>query len=92
MVLMETAGGDEETVTLTESPASLGVFRGEILVRKAAVKRGDGILQAQDGQNILARTWMPTMASATPANGARRSPWPTTSRRRFWMSRPRSAA
>ena len=55
VVLMETAGGDEETVTLTETPVSLGVFRGEILVRKAAVTPGDGILQAQDGQSIVAR-------------------------------------
>ena len=50
VVLMETGGGDEEFVTLTETPVSLGVFRGEIVVRKAAVTPGDGILQAQDGQ------------------------------------------
>ena len=55
VVLMETADGDEEFVTLTETPVSLGVFRGEIVVRKAAVTPGDGILQAQDGQGIVAR-------------------------------------
>ncbi len=54
-VVVVEAGGDEERVTLTETPISLGVFRGEILVRNANATRGDGILHASNGQSILAR-------------------------------------
>jgi hypothetical protein len=54
-VQIDTAGGDRETVTLTESDVSLGVFRGEITIRKAVVKRNDGVLQAQNGQNFVAQ-------------------------------------
>lgn len=54
-VFLQTDDGDEEVVTLTETEVSLGVFTGEILVQNAAVVPGDGVVQAQDGQSILAR-------------------------------------
>ncbi|MEN6427016.1 MAG: S8 family peptidase [Phycisphaerales bacterium] len=54
-VFLTTDGGDEEAVTLAETEASLGVFKGEILVQNAAVVPGDGVVQAQDGQSILVR-------------------------------------
>jgi hypothetical protein len=54
-VQIDAASGDREIVTLTESEISLGVFRGEILVRKAVAKLGDGVLQMQNGQNFVAQ-------------------------------------
>ena len=54
-VLVETAGGDEETVTLRETNVSPGVLRGSIASENVAVKLGDGILQVHDGEGIQAR-------------------------------------
>jgi hypothetical protein len=54
-VLIEASSGDQETVTLKETSVSLGVFRGTIASRNAAVKLGDGILQVHDGDGIQAR-------------------------------------
>jgi hypothetical protein len=54
-VLVETAGGDQETVTLRETSASPGVFRGTLASQNAPVKLGDGILQVHDGEGIQAR-------------------------------------
>ena len=54
-VIVETAGGDQETVTLTETDIALGVLRGTIASRNAPVKPGDGILQIHDGEGIQVR-------------------------------------
>ncbi len=54
-VLMESAGGDIETLILTETEVSLGVFRGMIASTSAAVRPDDGVLQVQHGENIYAR-------------------------------------
>ncbi len=54
-VSVETAGGDQEMVTLTETNVSLGVLRGTIASQNAAVRLGDGILQVHDGEGIEAR-------------------------------------
>jgi len=54
-VFVETAGGDRETVLLSENPAALGALRGSIATRSAAVRLGDGILQVHDGAGIQAR-------------------------------------
>lgn len=54
-VSIETAGGDQEIVTLKETNVSLGVLRGTIASRNAPVRPGDGILQVHDGEGIQAR-------------------------------------
>ncbi len=54
-VSIETAGGDQEIVALRESNVSLGVLRGAIASRNAAVTLGDGVLQVHDGEGIQAR-------------------------------------
>ncbi len=54
-VSIETAGGDQEIVTLRETNVSLGVLRGTIASQNAAVVLGDGILQVHDGEGIEAR-------------------------------------
>ncbi len=54
-VSIETAGGDQEIVTLRETNVSLGVLRGTIATQNAAVVLGDGILQVHDGEGIEAR-------------------------------------
>lgn len=54
-VFLTADGGDEEVVTLTETEVSLGVFRGDVVVQNALAIPGDGVLQTQDGQGILAR-------------------------------------
>jgi hypothetical protein len=54
-VLIETSGGDKETVTLRETNVSLGVLRGTIVSQNAAVAVGDGVLQVHDGEGIQAR-------------------------------------
>jgi hypothetical protein len=54
-VLVETAGGDQEVVTLAETEVAPGVFRGAIASANAPVHRGDGILQVHDGEGIQAR-------------------------------------
>ena len=54
-VSIETAGGDQEIVTLRETNVSLGVLRGTIASQNAAVTLGDGILQVHDGEGIQAR-------------------------------------
>ena len=54
-VSIDTAGGDHETVALKETNVSLGVLRGTIASRNAAVAVGDGILQVHDGEGIQAR-------------------------------------
>jgi len=54
-VLVETAGGDRETVTLTETNVAPGVLRGTIASRSDVVKPGDGIVQVHDGEGIQAR-------------------------------------
>jgi subtilisin family serine protease len=54
-VSVETAGGDQEIVTLRESNVSLGVLRGTIISQNAAVTPGDGVLQVHDGEGIEAR-------------------------------------
>lgn len=53
VVRIDAASGDKEAVTLIESEVSLGVFRGEIVVRKAAPVLGDGVLQIQNGQDFV---------------------------------------
>ncbi len=55
VVLVESGSGDEEIVTLTETDVSRGVFRGDIVASKAVVTRGDGVLQLDDGQDIVVR-------------------------------------
>jgi hypothetical protein len=52
---VETAGGDQETVTLRETSVSPGVLRGTMGSENADVKLGDGILQVHDGEGIQAR-------------------------------------
>jgi subtilisin family serine protease len=54
-VLVETAGGDQEIVTLRETSVSPGVFRGAITSENTPVKLGDGVLQVHDGEGIQAR-------------------------------------
>lgn len=54
-VLVESSGGDEEIVVLTETDSSRGVFRGGLLASHTPVTAGDGILQLEDGQNITVR-------------------------------------
>jgi len=54
-VYMETAGGDQEIVTLRETNVSLGVLRGTIASQNAPVTLGDGILQVHDSEGIEAR-------------------------------------
>jgi thermitase len=54
-VLVESGGGDEEIVTLAETDASRGVFRGDLLASKTVVTAGDGVLQLEDGQSITIR-------------------------------------
>lgn len=54
-VFLTADDGDEEVVTLTETEVSLGVFRGDVVVQNALAIPGDGVLQTQDGQGILAR-------------------------------------
>jgi hypothetical protein len=54
-VSVETAGGDQEIVTLRETNVSLGVLRGTLGSQNAAVTLGDGILQVHDGEGIQAR-------------------------------------
>jgi subtilisin family serine protease len=54
-VSVETAGGDQEIVSLRETNVSLGVLRGTIASQNAAVTVGDGILQVHDGEGIQAR-------------------------------------
>jgi subtilisin family serine protease len=54
-VSVETAGGDQEIVTLRETNVALGVLRGTIASRNAPVTLGDGILQVHDGEGIEAR-------------------------------------
>jgi subtilisin family serine protease len=55
VALLETAGGDQETVTLRETDASLGVLRSAIISSDGAVLPGDGILEVQDGEGIQVR-------------------------------------
>jgi hypothetical protein len=55
VVFVETAGGDQEIVTLKETNVSLGVLRGTIASQNAPVRPGDGILQVHDGEGIQAR-------------------------------------
>ena len=54
-VLMESDGGDLETLILTETQVALGVFRGMIASTSAAVELDDGTLQVQHSENIYAR-------------------------------------
>jgi hypothetical protein len=54
-VSIQTAGGDQEIVTLRETNVSLGVLRGTLASQNAAVTLGDGILQVRDGEGIEAR-------------------------------------
>jgi hypothetical protein len=54
-VLLTADDGDEEVVTLTETEVSLGVFQGDVVVQNAPAIPGDGVLQTQNGQGILAR-------------------------------------
>jgi hypothetical protein len=65
-VLLETSGGDKETVQLRETNVSLGVLRGSIVSQNAAVKIGDGVLQAHDGEGIQAR-YLNIDANSNPA-------------------------
>ncbi|MDY6837595.1 MAG: C25 family cysteine peptidase [Thermodesulfobacteriota bacterium] len=51
--VVETSGGDEETVTLIEAPAGLGMFVGTIPADSGVALPGDGILQVSDGETIL---------------------------------------
>jgi predicted outer membrane repeat protein len=54
-VSVETPSGDKETVTVRETEVSQGVLLGSIASRNAPVKPGDGVLEVQDGESILAR-------------------------------------
>lgn len=54
-VFLTADDGDQEVVTLTETEVSLGVFRGDVVVQNALAIPGDGVLQTQNGQGILAR-------------------------------------
>jgi hypothetical protein len=53
-VSVHTTGGDEETVTLSETPAGTGMFVGTISTASAAVVPGDGTLQVSHGETISA--------------------------------------
>jgi len=53
-VSVHTTGGDNETVTLIETPAGTGMFVGTISTAYAAVVPGDGTLQVADGETISA--------------------------------------
>jgi subtilisin family serine protease len=55
MILMETDAGDVETVALTETAVSLGVFRGTMASEPADPMPGNGVLEVQDGETIRAR-------------------------------------
>jgi predicted outer membrane repeat protein len=54
-VLMETDDGDLETVVLTETGISLGVFRGALASQSAVATPGNGVLEIRDGESIHAR-------------------------------------
>lgn len=47
------SGGDEETVTLTEIGADIGVFSGSISTSSGDPNTQDGILQVSDGNTIM---------------------------------------
>ena len=51
---LTTTGGDAETVSLTETPASSGVFVGAIGTMTGAVSVGDSSLQVAHGETITA--------------------------------------
>ncbi|MBD3298853.1 MAG: hypothetical protein GF341_09380 [candidate division Zixibacteria bacterium] len=51
-VALETSNGDSETVALTESPASSGMFSGSLSVTDNAVVTDDGEVQVSDGTVI----------------------------------------
>ncbi|MGB6874065.1 MAG: IPTL-CTERM sorting domain-containing protein [Dehalococcoidia bacterium] len=53
-VLVYTSGGDNETVTLSQTEMGTGMFVGTIFTASAAVVPGDGTLQVSDGDTILA--------------------------------------
>ncbi len=53
--LVETSGGDLETITLQESAVALGILRAALARRNAAAVPGDGILEARDGEGIHVR-------------------------------------
>lgn len=65
-VLVETSGGDKETVELRETNVSLGVLRGSLVSQNAVVKVGDGVLQVHDGEGIQAR-YLNVDANSSPA-------------------------
>ncbi|MBN1507431.1 MAG: S8 family serine peptidase [Sedimentisphaerales bacterium] len=54
-VLVVTDGGDTEAVTLVETAGAKGVFRGEIASERGVAVPGDGRIQAQDGERLVAR-------------------------------------
>ena len=54
-VSVETAGGDQEIVTLRESNVAPGVFRGSLTSKNAPVQVGDGALEVHGGEGIQAR-------------------------------------
>jgi len=54
-VTIETSvGGDEETVTLSETPADSGLFAGTIPTGSGTPTLGDDILQVADGETVTA--------------------------------------
>jgi predicted outer membrane repeat protein len=54
-VVLEAGSGDRETVTLTETDVSLGVFRGTMASGSGVAKAGDGLLEVRNGEDIYAR-------------------------------------
>ena len=54
-VLLETAGGDQETMTLLETEVSLGVFRGTMASGSGAVTLGDNVLEVRNAEAIDVR-------------------------------------
>ena len=50
-----TDGGDSEQVTLVETEEAKGVFRGVVASERGEAAPGDGRIQAQNGQRIVAR-------------------------------------
>lgn len=53
-VVMSTTGGDTDTLTLSESPASSGKFDGSIATAPGAAVPHDGVLEVSGGQSITA--------------------------------------
>lgn len=62
-----TSAGDAETITLTETPASSGIFVGSIATTAAAVVGGNGSLDVAHGQTLTATYNDANSGSGNPA-------------------------